>query len=132
LPRGKAAGRSASELRCSLETQDEAADPVVRRGRPVLAKLTRRTDAREGFRGSRGGMWRKIRVVVLETRGGAAGGRTQPGRIRQRSRFGPARESEGLMVPLRGGNHARREGALLCSRNRSRGRWGHCREAKNP
>ncbi len=35
------------------------------------ALLTRRTSARGNFRGSRGGMWRKIRVVVLETRDGA-------------------------------------------------------------
>ena len=102
MPVGKAAGRSASELRCSLETNDEAADPVVRRGRPVLAKLTRRINARGNFRGSRGGMWWKNRVVVLETRDGAPGGRTQPDRIRQRRRLGPARESEGFKVLWRG------------------------------
>ncbi len=74
MPEGKAAGRSASELRRSLETKDEVADPVVRRGRPAPATLTRRTNARGDFRGSRDGMWRKIRVVVLETRDGAPGG----------------------------------------------------------
>ena len=99
---GKAAGRSASELRGSLETKIEVADPVDVGGRPSLVVLTRRTNARGSFRGSRGGMWRKIKVVVLETRDGAAGGRTQPGRIRQRNRLGPARESEGFTVPLRG------------------------------
>jgi len=67
---GKAAGRNASELGCSLEIEDEVADPVVVRGRPVPAMLTRRTSACGNFRGRRGGMWRKIRVVVLETRDG--------------------------------------------------------------
>lgn len=73
MPRGKTAGRSASELRCSLETKDEDADPVVRRGRPVPAWLTRWTTAGGIFRGSRDGMWWKIKVVVLETRDGAPG-----------------------------------------------------------
>jgi len=73
LPRDKAAGRSASELRCSLETKDEDADPVVRRGRPVPAWLTGWTIACGVFRGRRDGMWWKIRVVVLETRDGAPG-----------------------------------------------------------
>ena len=73
MPVGKAAGRSASELRRSLETEDEVADPVVRRGRPAPATLTRRTNARGDFRGSRGGMGWKIVVVVLETRDGAPG-----------------------------------------------------------
>ena len=102
MPVGKAAGRSASELRGSLETNDEVADPVVRRGRPAPATLTRRTNARGSFRGSRDGGWWKFAIVVLETRDGAPGGRVQPDRIRRRSRFGPARESEGSTVPQRG------------------------------
>lgn len=102
MSRGKAAGRNASELRGSLETKDEVADPVVVRGRPEPARLTRRTNARGSFRGRRGGMGWKVRAVVLETRDGVAGGRPQPGRIRQRSRTGPARESEGFTVPMRG------------------------------
>ena len=53
--------------------EDEVADPVVRRGRPVPIVLTRRASARGSFRGRRGGMWRKIRVVVLETRDGKPG-----------------------------------------------------------
>jgi len=44
----------------------------------------------------------KIRIVVLETRGGASEGWAQPDRIRQRNRLGPARESEGFTVPLMG------------------------------
>ena len=75
---------------------------MVVRGRPEPARLTRRIIARGSFRGSRGGMWWKIRVVVLETRDGAPGGRTQPDRIRQRRRLGPARESEGFTVPQMG------------------------------
>jgi len=66
----KAAGRNASELRYSLETKDEVADPVVRRGRSEPAMLTRRIIARGDFRGRRGGTWRKNMVAVLETSAG--------------------------------------------------------------
>jgi len=82
VPEGKTAGRSASELISSLETKDGVADPVVRGGRSVPAMLTRRTNAGGNFRGSIGGMRWKIRIVVLETRDGAPGGRAQPDRIR--------------------------------------------------
>lgn len=68
----------------------------------MSAMLTRRMNASGSFRGSRDGMWWKIRVVVLEARDGAPGGRRQPDRIRQRNRSGLARESEGFIVPLRG------------------------------
>ena len=73
MPGDKTAGRSASELRSSLETNDEVADPVVRRGRPASARLTGWTTPCGNFRGSRGGMWWKIKVVVLETRDGVLG-----------------------------------------------------------
>ena len=78
MPWSKTAGRSASELRRSLETKVGVADPVDGRGRPVPAMLTRRTKAGGGFRGSRGGMWWKSGAVVLETRDGALGDEGNP------------------------------------------------------
>jgi hypothetical protein len=57
------------------------------------------------FRGSRGGMLRKISSPVLETRCCDVE-EHQLARIRQRSRVGPYRESEGSIVPLKGtGQH---------------------------
>ena len=67
---GKAAGRSASEPRGSLETEREGADPVVRRGRP-LPEGAERTPTLRIFRGSRGGMWRKSHRAGRETHDGA-------------------------------------------------------------
>ena len=57
---------------------------------------------REIFRGSRGGMWRKISSPVLETRWGDMEEEHQSMRIRRRNRVGPYRESEGFIVPLEG------------------------------
>ncbi|ABI81968.1 hypothetical protein Pcar_3353 [Syntrophotalea carbinolica DSM 2380] len=70
---GKAAGRNASEPGCSLVTQYEDADPVVKWGRP-LPRAQIAEAARVIFRGSRDGMLRKISSPVLETRCGDARG----------------------------------------------------------
>ena len=51
------------------------------------------------FRGSRDGMLRKMFNPVLETQCGDVE-EHQPARIRQRSRVGPYRESEGFIVPF--------------------------------
>ena len=70
------------------------------------------------FRGSKGGMPRKMGSPVLETRYGGVEGH-QPLRIRKRNRSGPYRESEGSIVPFEGAGQqpGPREGTLLCSRN---------------
>ena len=70
-------------------------------------------------RGSRDGMFLKIYSPVLETRLRGWGGH-QPMRIRERSRRGPERESEGFIVPLETkGQHnpGQGKGPLLCSCN---------------
>ena len=62
---GKAAGCNTREPRSSLESKIEDADPMDVRGRPM------HPDKYNGagwviFRGSRGGMWRRIGSPVLE------------------------------------------------------------------
>lgn len=69
--------------------------------------LTWKTEAVNGiFRGSRGGMLRKILSPVLETRYGDARGASTAAYKGDRSRGGPYRESEGFIVPFEGtGQH---------------------------
>ena len=87
FPIGKAAGRNVSEPGCSLVTQYEDADPVVKWGRPLpRAQITEA--ARVIFRGRRVGMLWKISSPVLETRYGDVE-EHQLARIRKRSRGGP-------------------------------------------
>jgi hypothetical protein len=61
--------------------------------------------ATEAFRGSRGGMLRKISSAVLEARYGDAGGGSTAAYKGDRSRGGPYRESEGFKVPFEGTGH---------------------------
>ena len=86
FPIGKTAGRNESEPIRSLVTHYEDADPVVRRGRPLLQALITES-ACVIFRGSRDGMLRKISNPVLETRYGDVE-EHQPARIRKRNRAG--------------------------------------------
>jgi len=73
FPIGKAAGRNASEPGCSLvklmETPTRWTHGESRCSRAWITEA-----AREVFRGSRGGMLRKISSAVLEARCGDAGG----------------------------------------------------------
>jgi len=73
-------------------------------GRPK-SRIWKTEAVREIFRGSRGGMLRKMSSSVLETRYGDVEGH-QPARIRKRKRDGPQRESEGSKVLIEGkGQH---------------------------
>jgi len=73
FPIGKAAGRNASEPRCSLVNDCEEADPVDVWGRP-MPEGSENGSGLGVFRGSRGGMLRKINSPVLEAPCSDAGG----------------------------------------------------------
>ena len=66
---GKAVGRNASELRSSLVTTYEDADPVVRRGRPMSQILITESVCVIFLCSGDGMLW-KIFNPVLETRYG--------------------------------------------------------------
>jgi hypothetical protein len=99
-------------------------------GRPMLWAW--KTEAvREIFRGSRGGMWRKISSPVLETRWGDGRG-TSTDAYKETKSCWAVSGVGGVHSTVRGQGTTKpgpREGTLLCSRNRRAEGDGDCRKA---